>query len=125
MDYSQLSDFEINKLVAKATGTQVEETYQFVNGGEDIADHMSGIVLMRKITSNRKHWKLYDPCNNPADTWPIITDNKISIYAMSEADARGKWGAEAFYPNEAYHFNDNPLRAAMIVFLMMQDAKHV
>ncbi|HBL8926489.1 TPA: DUF2591 family protein [Enterobacter hormaechei] len=123
MDYSQLSDFEINKLVAKATRTQVEETYQFVNGGEDIADHMSGIVLMRKITSNRKHWKLYDPCNKPEDAWPIITANKISIYAMSEADKRGGWGAEAFHPNDAYSFNDNPLLAAMIVFLMKDD-KH-
>ncbi|MBY5256824.1 DUF2591 domain-containing protein, partial [Citrobacter amalonaticus] len=32
-------------------------------------------------------------------------------------------GAEAFHPNDAYSFNDNPLRAAMIVFLMMQDGK--
>lgn len=43
---------------------------------------------------------------------------------MSETDARGKWGAEAFYPSEAYHFNDNPLRAAMIVFLMMKDGEN-
>ncbi|ELA5450793.1 DUF2591 domain-containing protein [Salmonella enterica subsp. enterica serovar Montevideo] len=119
MDYSQLSDFEINKLVANATGTQVEETYQFVNGGEDIADHMSGIVLMRKITSNWKHWKLYDPCNSPADAWPIIADNHIGI---------------APYPNEAFAWSSrhgmasdlstedkNPLRAAMITFLLIQE----
>ncbi|WP_193165671.1 phage protein NinX family protein, partial [Enterobacter hormaechei] len=64
-------------------------------------------------------------CNNPADAWPIITANKISIYAMSEADKRGGWGAEAFHPNDAYSFNDNPLRAAMIVFLMMQESANV
>ncbi|MFH2736633.1 phage protein NinX family protein [Enterobacter hormaechei] len=61
----------------------------------------------------------------PLVTWPIITANKISIYAMSEADKRGGWGAEAFHPNDAYSFNDNPLRAAMIVFLMMQEPANV
>lgn len=70
-------------------------------------------------------WEFFDPCNNPADAWPIITANKISIYAMSEADKRGGWGAEAFHPNDAYSFNDNPLRAAMIVFLMMQESANV
>ncbi|MBJ9257275.1 DUF2591 family protein [Citrobacter amalonaticus] len=97
MDYSQLSDFEINCRVAYHIGLK---TVERAEEGE------------------------FKPCENPADALPIITANKISIYAMSEVDTRGKWGAEAFYPNEAYHFNDNPLRAAMIVFLMMQDAKH-
>ncbi|EBV3148938.1 TPA: phage protein NinX family protein [Salmonella enterica subsp. enterica serovar Mbandaka] len=117
MDYSQLSDFEINKLVANATGTQVEETYQFVNGGEDIADHMSGIVLMRKITSNRKHWKIYDPCNSPSDAWPIIEKYRISIINLDEDE----WGARGVaYCKSKRAIHENPLRAAMIVFLMMQ-----
>jgi hypothetical protein len=118
MDYSQLSDFEINKLVAETTGTRVEETYQFVNGGEDIADHMSGIVLMRKITSNRKHWKLYDPCNNPADAYPLIYKNGISIGIYGY----GEWGAGSM--KHTHIDGVNPLRAAMIVFLMMQDANN-
>lgn len=123
MDYSQLSDFEINRMVAEATDTKAEETYQFVNGGEDIADHMSGIVLMRKITSNRKHWKLYDPCNNPADAWPIIVGSKINIRFGAEGMASEaqfmQYGHESV---EYYHAN--PLRAAMIVFLVMQADKH-
>lgn len=121
MDYSLLSDFEINKLVAKATSTSVEETYQFVNGGEDIADHMSGIVLMRKISSNRKHWKLYDPCNNPADAWPIIDKYRISIINLGE-DEWGARGVADCKSKRAIH--ENSLRAAMIVFLMIQDANH-
>ncbi|MBQ0199023.1 DUF2591 family protein, partial [Enterobacter hormaechei] len=68
---------------------------------------------------------LPDYCNDAAAAWPIITANKISIYAMSDADKRGGWGAEAFHPNDAYSFNDNPLRAAMIVFLMMQKPANV
>ncbi|HHY6411282.1 TPA: phage protein NinX family protein [Salmonella enterica] len=121
MDYSQLSDFEINKLVANATGTQVEETYQFVNGGEDIADHMSGIVLMRKITSNRKHWKLYDPCNNASDAWPIIQDNFISIIFDEDGNEppQNAWCKTITKTGESHYGSEKePLKTAMIAFLM-------
>ena len=104
MDYSQLSNLEINQRVSNTIPGR--------------------FIFYPDYVWDSEWEKTFDPCNKAADAWPIITDNKISIYAMSEADARGKWGAEAFYPNEAYHFNDNPLRASMIVFLMMQDAKH-
>ncbi|MDV5713864.1 phage protein NinX family protein [Enterobacter hormaechei] len=104
MDYSQLSDLEINQRVSNAIPGR--------------------FIFYPDYVWDSEWEKTFDPCNKAADAWPIITENKISIYAMSEADARGKWGAEAFYPNEAYHFNDNPLRAAMIVFLMMKDANH-
>ncbi|EAA9490918.1 DUF2591 domain-containing protein [Salmonella enterica] len=124
MDYSQLSDFEINKLVANATGTQVEETYQFVNGGEDIADHMSGIVLLRKITSNWKHWKIYDPCNSPSDAWPIITKNRISIEfdGDNSTEPQTTWCHTANLNRTCgTNYQKNPLRAAMITFLLMQE----
>lgn len=104
-DYSQLSDFEINKRVAK------------LHGGFSLTLAVHDDPPSGKIFDRGR----YDPCNNPADTWQIITENKISIYAMSKADKRGAWGAEAFHPNDEYSFNDNPLRAAMIVFLMMQE----
>ncbi|CAM3451022.1 DUF2591 domain-containing protein [Klebsiella variicola] len=75
MDYSKMSDFEINKRV-----------FSLVMNGRDWNRQGSGV---------------FNFCNNPADAWPIITANKISIYAMSENDGRGRWGAEAFYPNES------------------------
>lgn len=103
-DYASMSGKEINREVQKLTGMGC----------------MSGTGVL--IVADGR-WRTFDPCNNPADAWPIITENKISIYAMSETDARGKWGAEAFSPSEAYHFNDNPLRAAMIVFLMMKEGE--
>lgn len=119
MDYSKLSDFEINQKVgdmalngqwACKPGSAGNETNNWQYGSGDPSLSLSSLP---------------DYCNNPADAWPIITKNKISIYAMSEADKRGGWGAEAFHPNEAYSFNDNPLRAAMIVFLMMQESANV
>ncbi|HCT3534822.1 TPA: DUF2591 family protein [Enterobacter hormaechei subsp. xiangfangensis] len=106
-DYSKLSDKEVNRKV-------------------QIASRLIGSMTGRGVLIVRDgKWEFFDPCNNPADAWPIITANKISIYAMSEADKRGGWGAEAFHPNDAYSFNDNPLRAAMIVFLMMQESANV
>ena len=71
----------------------------------------------------------FDPCNNPADTWPIIIENKIALIWY---ETEKKWSASGFYrmedgcwewdysPDE-YFSDENPLRAAMIVFLMMQD----
>lgn len=114
-DYASMSDFEINKAVAVATGHYHDDC--------DIAKIGSSLVGVEWDDDTGYATKAFDFCNNPADAWPIITENKISIYAMSETDARGKWGAEAFYPSEAYHFNDNPLRAAMIVFLMMKEGE--
>ena len=114
MDYSKMSDQDINIAVAK----YFPERFLFNEEGkpyELIPDSMAA------YSGTDFDEVEFDPCNNPADAWPIITANKISIYAMSKADKRGGWGAEAFHPNEAYSFNDNPLRAAIIVFLMMQE----
>ncbi|MGY6356450.1 phage protein NinX family protein [Citrobacter amalonaticus] len=117
MDYSKLTDKDINKLVAFALGCKEVVPDIFMS------DDRRYEFDKPKNKSGNKFF--FDPCNNPADAWPIITANKISIYAMSEADKRGGWGAEAFHPNDAYSFNDNPLRAAMIVFLMMQELPNV
>lgn len=124
MDYSKLSDFEINKMVAVATGARVTESVGFVNTGEDISGHYQEPALLREVTNNRRHWKRYDPCNNPADTWPIIVDKKICIAfdVFHEPQDLGGWVASPAYGWASERVRDvNPLRAAMIVFLMMQE----
>lgn len=114
MNYSQLSDFEINKRVCDVFWPGMKKSSQCNN--KAFPQNTSTVYMDNGYGGFSR-----DYCNNPADAWPIITANKISVYAMGEADKRGGWGAEAFHPNDAYSFNDNPLRAAMIVFLMMQD----
>ena len=60
----------------------------------------------------------FDPCNNPADAWPIITNNFISVIPSAHRDiwfADGQGGETTF--------DTNPLRAAMIVFLKMNEDK--
>ncbi|STQ10412.1 Protein of uncharacterised function (DUF2591) [Enterobacter cloacae] len=71
--------------------------------------------------------KLPDYCNNPADAWPIIVDNEISLNSYGSAweasfehDAPiGAFGTDETVTSGYEH--RNPLRAAMIAFLMKQE----
>lgn len=60
----------------------------------------------------------FDPCNNPADAWPIITNNFISVIPSAHRDI---WFADD--QGGETTFDKNPLRAAMIVFLKMNEDK--
>ena len=101
MDYSKLSDYEINCEV-----------------GRSIC--FSDYLLARNEQKNY--------CSNPADAWPIIQENGISV--VRDYD---EWVALAGVESrhgEADHFShcyqkapDKPLRAAMIVYLMMQEGE--
>ncbi len=60
----------------------------------------------------------YDPTNNPSDAWPIILENGISINAPDYFnDPESGHGAGTF--DTPMIRDKNPLRAAMIVYLMM------
>lgn len=91
--YTELSDFEINVKVAKAT----HETYRCS-------------ASMGYVTVN---YDIFDPCNNPTDAMPIIIENEISMIKSS-----GGWMCGSGC-NVAE--NKNPLRACMEVFLMIKD----
>lgn len=115
MDYSQLSDFKINKRVGNALGKELMP--------DDCQDFgLSGFpeVMLR-------NGDIKDYCNDPADAWPIIESKLICLAAdvFAESHDGGKWVAQPAYGWEKERVrSNNPLRAAMIVFLMMQDANH-
>ena len=102
MNYSEMSDFEINKLVAEA---RHEKKVGFFEDGEWCKDP--------------------DYCNNPADAWPIILENEISVIfdTGSIMASRSVAFDGPFCSTEGDVFDLNPLRAAMIVYLMMNEAK--
>ena len=126
MDYSKLSDKEINKLVAFALGCK-----------EVVPDIFMDDVRRYEFDKpkNKSGNKFYfDPCNNPADAWPIIVGKKLSLI-----NADDKWlcvpedepvdgvtgdAVNMIYAGDGVE-HENPLRAAMIVFLMMQDSANV
>ncbi|QDB70225.1 hypothetical protein KGB41_gp68 [Salmonella virus KFS-SE2] len=64
----------------------------------------------------------FDPCNNPYDAWPIIVENHIAVvpyqYTIPQAWPTA-FGAASKFTTE----DGNPLRAAMIVFLKMNEGK--
>ena len=70
-----------------------------------------------------KVWNLlaekYDYCNNPSDAWPIIIENRITLTPYD--NEKDGW----FATTDTSFFVDhmNPLRAAMIVFLIMNEGK--
>ena len=106
MNYEEMSDFEINKQVAINRG-----------GYQGHVEHMQHGV---KESDRASHGLLFterDYCNNPSDAWPIIVANRINVYASEGPDFM-PWMAGC---GGIMVSNKNPLRAAMIVFLMMQE----
>ena len=118
MDYSKMSDQEINLAVANIFHPELSPIESKVRPPSIFYPGVS-------------EW--YDYCNNPADAWPIIVENKISL---NWAEVEKSWCAHVGgvmtdgcwcwdYDPDHHQDNINPLRAAMIVFLMMQDSANV
>ena len=115
-DYSTLSDFEINKMVCDVFWPDFSKSSECKN---KTFPQNSSIVYMENGYGGFSR----DYCNNPADAWPIIVKNHISIcsYVIHNPGMvrREYWEADVFTENKCT--DKNPLRAAMIVFLMMQE----
>lgn len=104
MNYEEMSDFQINKRVASKFGL-APLTYPHD------AD-MRSVGVRHSDT----WYEWFDYCNNPSDAMPILIKMKIGF----------KWvngSCTASSVMRGYHesTSNNPLRAAMIVFLMMQE----
>ena len=123
-DYSKMSDFEINSAVHNAL---MNEPYKIEFLGNDRIRWVKGSidVTTEKVAYSKKSLKDY--CNNPADAWPIIAGNEISLISRC---ANGEWkaqlhlGKDDIFDNYASCWDKNPLKAAMIVFLMMQESQN-
>ena len=131
MDYSKMSDFEINKSVAIALDIDM---HFYIPESEDdfqpgflptelgpIWQTSAGFVGEFTVSNGN----VFNPCNDPAYAWPIILSAKIGLTPPMHDD---NWEAMTFdrggYVNKN-EYDSNPLRAAMIVFLMMQDSANV
>ena len=106
LNYEEMSGLQINLLVAKAVGVDAAENSGVVFGA--VKHEGDNVVSVMGVV---------DYCNNPSDAWPIIVANRINVYASEGPDFM-PWmaGCGGFMVS-----NKNPLRAAMIVFLMMQE----
>lgn len=111
--YSVMSDKDINKLVASEFGCKEVAPDVFLSE-ERRYD-------FDKPKSKRENKFYFDPCNIAEQAWPIIVSNLIGIEPIYSCGAL--WLAHAGDDGEFRHTDKNPLRAAMIVFLKMQDDK--
>ncbi|CAM0042511.1 hypothetical protein VPHK392_0011 [Vibrio phage K392] len=130
MNYEEMSDFEINKLVVelKCKGQLIKILPQ-----KDAFDPMETGVMssdVHIVTSSGMEQSI-NPCNNPSDAWPIIVDNDIEISISRHAGFKtGNYIAKSDWEREGNNnyanvisFHKNPLRAAMICFLKMNDTE--
>lgn len=122
MDYSKLSDFDINCEVLAAFSPDIKHMCLSV---DDSCFYDCG-----PAGDGWNQIDIPDYCNNPATTWPIILDNKINIeFEGDVVDGKEEWWTIASWGRSAeehqFCTDDNPLRAAMIVFLMMQESANV
>ena len=142
IDYSKMSDFEINKRVAIALDIDM---HFFIPESEDsfgigFAPSEMGPIWQTSANFvgglNVSNGNKFNPCNNPSDAWPIISKNKISLIGCldmwiaapysSVIDGDTSESQALMYVNSWKSpclAHQNPIRAAMIVFLMMQDEK--
>jgi len=125
MNYSELNDYQINNLVHNFIVCGGKYTLVF---GEDYdirwIDNSDGLVVKTSKQSYGTQLKNY--CNSWADAGPIIEKHMICLAAdvFAQPQDGGKWVAQPAYGWQHERIrHDNPLRAAMIVFLMMQEQK--
>lgn len=121
MDYSKLSDQEVNGLIMD----RISQDGQSWRTGEGNA-----IALTREIhtvefgehVQYEEVYAMFDPCNNAADAWPIIQRSRISLIWV-RTEIPNRWDAGGPCHMKWATHEVNPLRAAMICYLMMQESE--
>lgn len=128
-DYSAMSDFEINCHVAEKAG--IGDSMFFSSDESELAEEdpkKRGPIWNVPSWIQVKNWmpskgNCFNPCNNPSDAWPIITENSIVIMPYMRGEKPALWLCFDVNNSDLDCQDGNPLRAAMIVFLMMKDAE--
>ena len=92
MDYESMSDFEINKLVAR----HYLEHGQHMDIFEDIKGKAAITCFLANPQGESINVFIGDFCNDPSDAWPIIVENRISIIWDDEWVAVEDGGLEHF-----------------------------
>jgi hypothetical protein len=105
MNYSEMSDFEIDKAVAEIIFPDMKIT------------NFAGEAV---VWDEKNNTRVVRYCHSWADAGPIIEASKIKLEFRH--DCNDFWLAASSLGEHAF-LQKTPLRAAMIVFLMMQESK--
>lgn len=111
VNYVEMNNHQINKRVARVLGV------------EWVAVAQDGLILDGESAS-------VDYCSNPSDAWPIIVSNGICLTSPELDSKSNRWHA-CWTPNGGSSLrgliafsDENPLRAAMVCFLKLTDARN-
>lgn len=118
--YSDKSDYEINKLIARLNdGIHIDDEITAIDCYIQAQSSPSSVLSCNGHIS----YLIYDFCNNPADAMPIIIENGIG---MNYIDKDIGWCAYHFdeEKGELEIYDKNYYRAAMICFLIMKDEEN-
>lgn len=108
--YSEMGDASIAQKVWTCLGAK----------GQPPCDGPYGVSNGKMLHLKDGVWVAFDPCNSWADAGPIISGNKINLNSIQQG-----WVASDNGGHDAnYYAHENPIRAAMIVFLMIQEASN-
>lgn len=120
MDYSKMSDFEVNRRVAICVRPEIKNWTCYDVSGR-------ACFVVNENTPKRVQLG-FSFISDPADAWPIILENNISMILDNPSSAMATNNCVGWYSDEeppVHTSNQNPLRAAMIVFLLMQESANV
>lgn len=109
-DYVSMSDFEINCEVLAVFNPDIKHM--------SLSGDNSCFYDCGPTGDGWNQIDIPDYCNNPVDAWPIIVENRIRVNPVLYT----KWMAED-YLEDISHSGENPLRCAMVVFLMMEESE--
>lgn len=117
MSWDSVSDFEINKAVAKLQGLNNIQPYD-----------VQGLVSYEDVDYDtlKYYMETVDYCNSWADMGPVISEHRIMLnpYCANEDwKAEIPVGKNGIATTYARCYDTNPLRAAAIVYLMMNGVR--
>lgn len=117
IDYSKKSDFEISAYVALELNCRAG---QMIYLGDDENIYSLNYDDIDSPYSDGEPVEVtFDPCNSWCDAGPIIQKHRIAL--MPDSSSCGKyywWDVQSECQKHGLQHQNNPLRAAMIIFLM-------
>lgn len=113
--YSELSDFEVNKLIADNLGYEYEIAVCFPEPPPQ--NELDYQYINKKVTNNKKFWKHIDYCNHYNDAMSLMIDNKIALSFSYDIE---KWIAKGTFRQAK---STNPCRAIAECYLLIKDAE--
>lgn len=120
-NYEEMSDFEINKLVAGywLSNGKYMDIFRDIEGRSDVS------CFLTNMEGESINVFIGNFCESPSDAWPIIVENRIDIQFIRGDKCRAYYDANTSVGDHPYDFSvpgDNALRCAMIVYLKMQES---